>query len=79
MKKLFFILFILFSCEAECDSERYQVHSKKELGNGKCEFTMWAFSDCAVWEKRDEFKFEEDCTVYELSQIVNKDELAKYR
>lgn len=83
MKKyfVFFLLFIsvfLTTCDT-CDGVRYQVHDKKEIGNGQCEYTMWAFTECAAWQKRDIFTFTEQCSLYQLSQIISKEDADKYR
>lgn len=79
MKKLIVILLIFLSSCEKCDSLRYQVHEKNDKGNGTCEYVMWAFTNCPAWETREIFKFTEVCSKYDLSQILSKDEVAKYR
>jgi len=81
---LFFLLLLLYlsltisSCD-KCDSERYQIHDKVDLGTGKCNYEVWAFTECATWQRREIIKFQTDCSKFQLSQVVSKEDIAPYR
>lgn len=80
MKKLIiiFLIFISSSC-GDCIGDRYQVHEKNDLGNGQCEYVMWALTECATWQSREVFKFNENCNKFKLSEVLSKDAVAAYR
>lgn len=79
MRKLIFIvLAFLFSCQ-DCDSDRYQVHAKTDIGNGTCHYEVWALTTCATWQRRETISFNEVCTKFQMSQVLTKSDVAPYR
>lgn len=84
MRKIIYILFLAIfiisdSCVLfeTCDSVRYQIISKVDIGGGICSYRAVAFTTCLVWNDKKYLEFTEKCSEINLSQIFDRDYINK--
>lgn len=75
------LLMLVAACRECADPQYYQIRTKTPLAESswKCDYVAHGIGTCSSFQSPPDIVFSDSCSIFKLSQVVNKADLQKYK